>query len=346
MNKVLFNIDEMSIKLLYKPNTLTYNRNEVKAEFYFTDEWQGVKTAIFDVDGKAYSVLIAEDNTCEIPGECYFGKSMSFKVGAICGDLKTTNWATVNHNESCYTPNATIPPPTEDVYNEIIKLLNEVETPTITDEQLSEAIENYFQDNPVEVKEQTSTTVIFKVNGNKTHWNSQDTSTCYKVDNVNQWNFTPCKLSSWVAKGNSNDISYYCSITSDGKGVQFADDITTKVKRISTAGNFFGQSQNWVGISLKLIASTLGTTDEEKKSDYTYLNDNIVAIFNDDLPAGNIKRHKSFVGIDFITEFEDKDNPSHQLIRDNMVLNCLMWSSSQDDYISDESYVMITFWDK
>ncbi len=348
MQNVIFSVLGSEIRLVSKPKILTYNKEVIKAEFVFSKEWNATKTAIFSAGVNVYSVLIDNDNTCDIPQECYFDKNLSFQVGVICGDedLKTTNIATVSVNKSCYETGTTIPKPTDDVYTQIIKKLEEMGQPEVTDEQLERVVDEYFQANPIIAGKQTYTTVIFKINGGKTHWNTQDTSTCYKVDILNQWNFIPCKLSPWIATGNSNDISHYCSVTADGKGVQLVEDITSKVKKITTEGNVYGAGQNWGGISLKLIASTLDTTDEQKKSDYNYLNDNIFTLFNDDLPPGNIKRHKSFVGINMFSQFVHTDNPNLFLIRDNMVLNYLMWSGSQDDYVSDESYVMITFWDK
>ncbi len=351
MENLMFNVVGMGIKLFNKPNVLTFNKNQVFAQFIFSEEWVGLKTAIFEVDGIPYSLLLDEKNCCVVPEECYQSKNYQFKVGVICGDLITTNLATVSFNESCYTTNGTIPKPSDDIYTQIVKSIDNIneqidniEVGTVNDEQLNSAIANYFEANPI-TGNQTSSTFVFKVNGRQTHWDTNDTSTCYKVENVNEWNFVPCVLSPWIATKNSHGLDYYCNITADGKGVQFVGDITQKVRRISTAGNFFGKSQNWVGISLKLIASTLNTTDAQKKSDYSYLNENIVAIFNDDLPAGNIKRHKSFTGIDFETEFEHVDDPNAKIVRDNMVVNCLMWSGSQDDHISDESYIMFTFFD-
>ncbi len=347
----MFNVNAMSIKIFSKPSILTYNKNAVEAQFIFSSEWVGEKTAIFEVDGVSYAMLINENNRCDVPEECYRSKNYQFRVGVICGDLVTTNYAVVTFNESCYTPNVSITQPSDDVYTQIIKSIDDIKEKVdsvgigeISNEQLANAIAVYFAENPISSVE-TSSTFVFKVNGGQTHWDTNDTSTCYKVENVNTWNFIPCKLSPWLAVNNSHDLEYYCNVTNDGKGVQFVENITRKIKKVSTSGNFFGQSQNWIGISLKVIASTLNTTDAQKKSDYTYLNENVVAIFNDDLPAGNIKRHKSFAGIDFVTEFQHKDDPNAKIVRDNMVINCLMWSGSQDDYISDESYIMITFYD-
>ncbi len=327
MENIKFNVDGMSIELWNRPNTIVLNK-VLKAEFNFSKEWTGVKTALFKVNNKTYPVILSEDNTCNIPVECYSSERLVFYVGCVCENI-TTNSEKVYYSESCYTPNTSISEPTPDVYQQIIALLNNIQNPTNSGGQA-----------------QTSSTFIFKFNGGKSHWNSSDTSTCYKVDRVNEWNFAPCVLSPWLAVGNSNNLEHYCSVTADGKGIQLADDIATKIKKMSTSGNFFGQSQNWAGISLKIIASTLETTDADKKSDYAYNKQNIVTIFNDDLPAGNIKRHKSFVGIDFVTQFEHKDNPSLHILHNSMVLNCLMWSGSQDDYVSDESYVMITFYDR
>lgn len=343
MNNILFNVDGMSIERIYKPKTLTYNRNLVKAQFIFSDEWYGLKTAIFDVDGKAYNVLIDDNNTCTIPEECYTSKNMNFQVGVICGDLETTNWASVPYNESCYTPGATVPNPTPDEYTQIIELINNA---GVTDEQLKRLIDEYLTENPVEAPGSSFSMFLFYVDGQQTHWNSEDTSTCYRVENANVWNYVPVKLGDYIAVDNSHDISHYCTFSEDKKGVILDQNIVEKVSHITSVSNFFGKSKNWTNIALRAFSSTDDTTELEKLSDYLYLNDKTTIIFNDDLVASNAQRNKTITGRPLITAIEKTDNSNNVILKDNNIIHLQMLSDNTDDYISDRSYIVVTFYDK
>lgn len=127
MDNILFYVNKMEIILISSPEILTFNKGKVFAEFKFDDNWLGVKTALFNVDGVTYPMIISDDGICEIPTECYQTRSYQFNVGCICGDLLTSNKVNVKFNESCYVENTSISEPTEDIYNQLIEKINELQ---------------------------------------------------------------------------------------------------------------------------------------------------------------------------------------------------------------------------
>ncbi len=152
MQNILLNVDGMSITLIDKPEVLTLNRNILKAEFNFSDEWVGVKTALFLVDGVTYSVLIEDDNACDIPEECYGSKRLQFAIGVICGNLITTNSVKVYYDESCYTSNTSIPEPTEDIYTQIIEKINNLGSDVVDENGEVIDLDNYYNKDEVDKK--------------------------------------------------------------------------------------------------------------------------------------------------------------------------------------------------
>ncbi len=136
MENIKLNINKMTISVVSKPEGLTLNKGAVLADFDFSEEWVGVKTALFLSGETTYSVLINEDNTCEIPQQCYSPKEKSFSIGCICGDLITTNSVRVLYNESCYVTDVSIPEPPTNVYTQIIEKINDIDSGGVTEHNL------------------------------------------------------------------------------------------------------------------------------------------------------------------------------------------------------------------
>ncbi len=126
MENIKFKVEGMSIQLIDMPKVLTLNWS-LKAEFEFSKDWEGTKTAIFTVNGESFAMVLEEDNTCLIPEECYNAKNMTFSVGCV-SEKFTTNKINVKFVESCYVQNTTISNPTEDVYIQIIEKINSIDS--------------------------------------------------------------------------------------------------------------------------------------------------------------------------------------------------------------------------
>ena len=119
-----FNIQNQTITRTDSFDVVGDSKNYLKATFNFSDEWSGAITAVFDYGGKAYCVILPEDNTCFVPWEVI--KPPYFTVSIFCGDLITANTVLVKVDKSGYREGETPTEPTPDVYSQI---LDSVKTP-------------------------------------------------------------------------------------------------------------------------------------------------------------------------------------------------------------------------
>lgn len=118
--------------------TVAKSQNYLYAEFSFlTDEWAGIKTAIFRNIDSAYEVLIGDDGTCLVPWEVLDGRYGEFYVSVFCGDLVTANQARVRVYETGYGDDLeSSDPPTPSIYEQIINRLSNIEDLTVISETL------------------------------------------------------------------------------------------------------------------------------------------------------------------------------------------------------------------
>ena len=99
------------------------SKNYLYAEFEFSSEWTGAKTAIFN-NGTAYEVIL-EDNKCLVPWEVI--TPQGFSVSVFCGDRITANKSFVQVLASGYQEGETPEPPTPTVYEQIIAKQDDLE---------------------------------------------------------------------------------------------------------------------------------------------------------------------------------------------------------------------------
>ncbi len=319
MENIRLNVYDMNINLLSKPNILTYNKNKILLEFIFSDEWQGLKTAIFNVDGVAYSMLIDDEDKCEIPEICYTSKSLIFKIGVICGDLVTTNNAIIRFNESCYVPNVTIPPPTNDVYTQIIDKINDIETG---------------------VSNKTSEFMI-NVNGVNNTWINDIKGYC--VTTTNKYESIPAVFSNLVNDNNSNLGEYYGVVSTEG--VLLPNDISSKVDKIAFDGTIKLLENQWYGTEFRLIAHSLDCHENMYLGEeYNFTPNKCVELGIFGVPLGG-KRSSDFSPRPFFTTIRDSET-NETIKRDSWVLKLQMKSDSTQDIITNRSHILITFYDK
>lgn len=114
-------------------------------KFDFDDEWSAekYKTARFIWNDK-YEDVVFEGNECNMP---IISDTYNVKVGVFAGDLQTTTPAIIITKKSILCGSATAEKPSEDVYSQIMALLNDLKE--LSDEELAAAIEKYFAENPV-----------------------------------------------------------------------------------------------------------------------------------------------------------------------------------------------------
>lgn len=347
----MFTVEEMSIRVFGRPKVITYNKNKLVCKFIFSDEWVGTKTAIFTVNGVAYHKIL-EDDTCFVPEECFFGTDLQFAVGVFCDDLLTTNCAVINCAKSCYDDETKPPVPTENVYSQLMELydgtnsrIDNIAGPT--DEQIQLAVDNYLNTHPISPSTQSSSSFVFYVNGGQNpNWNPTDTKTCFKVSQTNTWNYVPMTLGGYLALDNSHPNDYYFEPTPDGFGMKLKSDIVDKISRIETVSTFFGQGQTWSNISLRCLVCDASATDEDRKTNYTYLNNKISVLFNDDIIASNSQRNKTIAGVPLLNATINVGGTNTNMLRNNSTIYLDMFADNTSDYISDASYIVVTFVDK
>ena len=128
----------MMIEFIIRNQTITrtdcfkvvaMSRNYLHAYFDFrTDEWQGVKTAIFARNGMpSISVVLEQDNTCLVPWEWLEVKDDAVgSVSVFCGDLVTANRVAVQIYKSGYEQGQTPLPSTPDAYSWVLSELEKL----------------------------------------------------------------------------------------------------------------------------------------------------------------------------------------------------------------------------
>lgn len=89
-----------------------------------------------------------DNNECLVPWEVI--KPGILHVSVFCGDLITADTATVYINESGYEDGGAPEDPSQTVYEQIIAMLNEIETGGIPDDKIAAAVQSYLAEHPVE----------------------------------------------------------------------------------------------------------------------------------------------------------------------------------------------------
>lgn len=146
---ITFNVYKQKIKRTDTQQIVSDSRNYLKASFSFSDDdWTGVKTAIFKNGDVVKHAVLDDNNECLVPWEVI--KLGILHVSVFCGDLITADTATVYINESGYEDGGTPEDPSPTVYEQIIAMLNEIETGGIPDDKIAAAVQAYLEAHPVE----------------------------------------------------------------------------------------------------------------------------------------------------------------------------------------------------
>lgn len=113
--------------------------------FSFDAEWDAytAKTARFKYNGVFQDVPFT-GNMCPMP---IISNTNTIQIGVYAGDLHTTTAANVMARKSILCGDGTHDAPPEDVYNQIMELLNDA----VSDEQIEAVVEKYMDENQLEV---------------------------------------------------------------------------------------------------------------------------------------------------------------------------------------------------
>ena len=158
LTNIRVSVVDQTLKIVDAPVVASGGKNEVRVVFDFCEKWDGLeKTAIFYVDESDpyYSICDAED-TCIVPWEVYAEKgTFYFGVFGENGDIvKTSFMARYRVRDGALFANMRPSDPTPDIYSQIMEKLAQIQSNApsggITTEQIKDAMEEYFEENPIE----------------------------------------------------------------------------------------------------------------------------------------------------------------------------------------------------
>ena len=150
MAQLTFEIDNQIIKRTDDFQPVARSQNYLSASFTFSDDWgDEEKHAIFKSGGKAYEIILDENNECTVPWEAlrYAGQMY---VSAYSGDRVTASVAVVNVLRTGYTEDiSSTEEPSVDVYKTLKEKIAELEAtlPELIDEAISSAsLSDFYND--------------------------------------------------------------------------------------------------------------------------------------------------------------------------------------------------------
>lgn len=131
-----------------KDAIIVCNNCDYTVIFEFDDEWAEIdkKTARFFANGKYTDVIFTGESVQAPP----IYNAAYVLIGVFAGDITTTP-ARVRCEKSVLCEGGAVAPPSEDVYGQILKLLNEINENKVTPEQIEDAVTDYLEENPIKM---------------------------------------------------------------------------------------------------------------------------------------------------------------------------------------------------
>ena len=122
-------------------------------KFDFDAEWAEYKykTAIVRYfkapEGWLKHEIVFEGETCELP---VIDKAAELYIGVFAGDIRTTTEAKIPCRLSALSMAGVPVDPPENIYNQILKMLEELKAGEVSPEDIKAAVDKYFEDNPID----------------------------------------------------------------------------------------------------------------------------------------------------------------------------------------------------
>lgn len=202
------------------------------AKFTFDDEWNNqVKTARFIHDNNYYDIVLADDQ-CVIPIQIL--KFGYLKIG-VFDDIKTTTYCNVFVRESIKGNEGSPLPPIDDVYAQIISLLEE--NLKVKKEKIYEIVDMYFIEHPIDA-----------------------ISYQEMIDYINQL-VVDLNLTQYITKEDIRDMADEISTNTDLKIVDSEERQNKKFEEINYEIDNIKKEISNVGIFLDGIISLVGVAE-------------------------------------------------------------------------------------
>lgn len=146
---------EIEIKILDKRPFLTdsctrivSDNNDYRLIFTFDEEWSDYKykTLFIVLESGEYIPIIMENDYCDLPA--ISGTRVIF-IGVSAGDIKTSCYVRIPVDSSIRDiAGISIDPPESDIYDALMKKLNEIESGTVSEEAIKKAVNEYLTEHP------------------------------------------------------------------------------------------------------------------------------------------------------------------------------------------------------
>ncbi len=129
---ITFNVEKQLICRTDNEKPVAKSENFLFAQFTFSGEWKGTKTAIFN-NGTPYNVIL-QDDRCLVPWEVITANG--FSVSVYCGNRITANTAYVMVIPSGYIEGETPAPPSPTVYDQLTEAISEKQDTLVSGENI------------------------------------------------------------------------------------------------------------------------------------------------------------------------------------------------------------------
>lgn len=151
-----FNVEKQIITRTDTEKVVTNSMNYLYAQFSFSDEWTGEKTAVFKGKHGTYNAILDAENKCLVPWEIL--TEAMFDVSVFCGDLITANAVKIFTIQSGYEIGDESRIPTPEIYTQVINKLNEIEA-EVDPEAIERTVDEYLADKEIVTEDDVETIV-------------------------------------------------------------------------------------------------------------------------------------------------------------------------------------------
>ena len=191
-----FNVQKQIITRTDTESVVCNSMNFLYAQFTFSEEWTGTKTAVFKGKEKTYNALLDENDTCLVPWEVL--TESWFYVSVFCGDLVTANKVTIYTIPSGYEIGDESRVPTPEIYIQVIEKLNEIES-EVDPDAIKRTVDDYIAEKGLVTEDDVDQIVADYVEAHKSEWTGS-------VVSVTQTLSSGTKIGSISVDGTNTDL--------------------------------------------------------------------------------------------------------------------------------------------